>query len=315
MSACVASAGIETRSRSALAPERCLCTLKASRRRRDTHSQPRPRRARRFRRAGPEPRASCRFRSRFKAVSGNAAHINEIVETSLDEPGFLSSGLLPLISTEGRPFVVSPRRPSIEGTRRIQASPARRPIHGSMARPLPKQPRNDEETPPEPKLEVVPDPASLDEPVEVEEKDPYDAGRGGHAGSAEALRPPDRRRPAPDAGRGARARPAQGRGRRGGEAPADRVQPAPRDVDHAQLHEGRRAAARPDPGGQPRADPRRREVRLQARLQALDLRDLVDSAGRHAGRSPTRGARSACRSTSPSRPARCSARGASSPRS
>jgi RNA polymerase primary sigma factor len=43
-----------------------------------------------------------------------------------------------------------------------------------MARPLPKQPRNDEDLPPEPKLEVVPDPASLDEPVEAEEKDPYD---------------------------------------------------------------------------------------------------------------------------------------------
>ena len=43
-----------------------------------------------------------------------------------------------------------------------------------MARPLPKQPRKDDETPPEPKLEVVPDPASLDEPVEAEEKDPYD---------------------------------------------------------------------------------------------------------------------------------------------
>jgi RNA polymerase primary sigma factor len=43
-----------------------------------------------------------------------------------------------------------------------------------MARPLPKQPRNDEDPPPEPKLEVVPDPASLDEPVEAEEKDPYD---------------------------------------------------------------------------------------------------------------------------------------------
>jgi RNA polymerase primary sigma factor len=44
-----------------------------------------------------------------------------------------------------------------------------------MARPLPKQPRNDDEAPPEPKLEVVPDPATLDEPVEAEEKDPYDA--------------------------------------------------------------------------------------------------------------------------------------------
>jgi RNA polymerase primary sigma factor len=43
-----------------------------------------------------------------------------------------------------------------------------------MARPLPKQPQNDEDTPSEPKLEVVPDPASLDEPVETEEKDPYD---------------------------------------------------------------------------------------------------------------------------------------------
>ena len=44
----------------------------------------------------------------------------------------------------------------------------------AMARPLPH--REDEEpTPPEPKLEVVPDPgATLDEPVEVEEKDPYD---------------------------------------------------------------------------------------------------------------------------------------------
>ena len=46
----------------------------------------------------------------------------------------------------------------------------------AMARPLPH--REDEEpTPtPEPKLEVVPDQgATLDEPVEVEEKDPYDA--------------------------------------------------------------------------------------------------------------------------------------------
>ena len=57
---------------------------------------------------------------------------------------------------------------------------------------------------------------------------------------------------------------------------ADRVEPPPRDVDHAQLHEGGRAAARPDPGGQPRPDPRGREVRLHAGLQALDVRDLVD---------------------------------------
>src|SRR6476660_1920419 len=43
-----------------------------------------------------------------------------------------------------------------------------------MARPLPQQPPDDDPTP-EPRLEVVPEPAALDEPVEVEEKDPYDA--------------------------------------------------------------------------------------------------------------------------------------------
>jgi RNA polymerase primary sigma factor len=42
-----------------------------------------------------------------------------------------------------------------------------------MARPLPQRSPDDESTP-EPKLEVVPDPAELDEP-EVEEKDPDDA--------------------------------------------------------------------------------------------------------------------------------------------
>src|ERR671923_237205 len=63
---------------------------------------------------------------------------------------------------------------------------------------------------------------------------------------------------------------------------ADRVEPPPRDVDHAQLHESRRTAPRPDSGGQPRADPRGREVRLQARLQALDLRHVVDPPGDYA---------------------------------
>jgi RNA polymerase primary sigma factor len=42
-----------------------------------------------------------------------------------------------------------------------------------MARPLPQQPPEADPTS-EPKLEVVPDPAALDEPAEVEEKDPYD---------------------------------------------------------------------------------------------------------------------------------------------
>src|SRR5436190_868892 len=43
-----------------------------------------------------------------------------------------------------------------------------------MARPLPQLPAVDDPTP-EPRLEVVPEPAQLDEPVEAEEKDPYDA--------------------------------------------------------------------------------------------------------------------------------------------
>src|ERR1051325_1046088 len=43
-----------------------------------------------------------------------------------------------------------------------------------MARPLPQRPPEDDPAP-EPKLEVVPEPAALDEPVEAEEKDPYDA--------------------------------------------------------------------------------------------------------------------------------------------
>src|SRR6185503_18586146 len=43
-----------------------------------------------------------------------------------------------------------------------------------MARPLRQLPAADDPTP-EPRLEVVPEPAQLDEPVEVEEKDPYDA--------------------------------------------------------------------------------------------------------------------------------------------
>ena len=40
-------------------------------------------------------------------------------------------------------------------------------------------------------------------------------------------------------------------------------------------------AARPDPGGQPRPDARRREVRLAQGLQVLHLRHLVDPPGHH----------------------------------
>src|SRR5437762_3016494 len=45
-----------------------------------------------------------------------------------------------------------------------------------MARPLPQRPHEDDPKP-EPKLEVVPEPAALDDPaaLEVEEKEPWDA--------------------------------------------------------------------------------------------------------------------------------------------
>ena len=98
---------------------------------------------------------------------------------------------------------------------------------------------------------------------------------------AQAVRPPAQPPAAHPAG-GARARAPQGPRRRGREAAADRVEPAARDVDHAQLHEGGGAAARPDPGGKPRPDPRRRALRLPDGLPPLDVRDLVDQAGDHA---------------------------------
>ena len=131
----------------------------------------------------------------------------------------------------------------------------------------------------QPRLGLVP---SLDEPEAESDAEGCVRCRGADAGSAEALPASDRRRPAADRRRGARARPAQGRGRRGGEAAPDRGQPAPGHVDHPQLHEGRGAAARPDPGGEPGPDARGREVRLEDGLQALHLRDLVDPPGGHA---------------------------------
>ena len=134
-------------------------------------------------------------------------------------------------------------------------------------------------------------------------------------GSPQALRSPDRQRAPAHPRGGARARPPQGRGRRGGEEPADRVQPPARDVDHPPLHARRRAAARSDPGGQPRADPRGREVRLHARLQAFDVRHVVDPPGDLSARSPSRAARSACPSTSPTRCAASRGRAGRSARS
>ena len=67
--------------------------------------------------------------------------------------------------------------------------------------------------------------------------------------------------------------------RHGGEAADDRVEPAARRLDREELPQPGPALPRSDPGGHVRPDPRRREVRVAARAQVLDLRDLVDPPG------------------------------------
>ena len=72
--------------------------------------------------------------------------------------------------------------------------------------------------------------------------------------------------------------------RQGGEGPDDQLEPPPRRLDREEVPGPRPLAARPDPGRDHRADPRRREVRLAQGLQVLDLRDVVDPPGRAARR-------------------------------
>ena len=79
-------------------------------------------------------------------------------------------------------------------------------------------------------------------------------------------------------------------GHGGGEPPA-------RDLHRQEVHQPRPAVPGPHPGGQHRPDEGRGQVRVPARLQVLDLRDVVDPPGDHALDSPIRRARSASRST------------------
>ena len=97
---------------------------------------------------------------------------------------------------------------------------------------------------------------------------------------------PQRGRPlhAADRRRGGRAREADRARRQAGEGPDDQLEPPPRRLDREEVPGPRALAARPDPGGDHRADPRGREVRLATRLQVLDVRDVVDPAGRAARR-------------------------------
>ena len=69
--------------------------------------------------------------------------------------------------------------------------------------------------------------------------------------------------------------------RRAGQEPPAGGEPAPRGLAGQALHRPRHGLPRPDPGGQPRPDPRRREVRLHQGLQVLHLRHLVDPPGHH----------------------------------
>ena len=69
--------------------------------------------------------------------------------------------------------------------------------------------------------------------------------------------------------------------RRASEERADAGQPAPRRQHRQALLGPGDAAARPDPGGQPRPDAGGRQVRLHEGLQVLDLRHLVDPPGDH----------------------------------
>ena len=85
--------------------------------------------------------------------------------------------------------------------------------------------------------------------------------------------------PAAERRRGGRAREEDRARRRRGEEPDDQLEPPPRRLDREEVPGSRAVAARPDPGGRDRTDPRGREVRLAPRLQVLDLRDLVDPPG------------------------------------
>ena len=85
--------------------------------------------------------------------------------------------------------------------------------------------------------------------------------------------------PAADQGRGDRAGPAHRAGRPRGQGADDQLQPAPGGVDRQEVPGPGPLAARPDPGGHLRPDPRGREVRPPQGLQVLHLRHVLDPPG------------------------------------
>ena len=97
---------------------------------------------------------------------------------------------------------------------------------------------------------------------------------------AAALPQGHRQGAAPHRRAGGRAREADRARRARREAGDGRGEPPARRLDREALPQPGPAVPRPDPGGDDRARPRGREVRLPQGLQVLDLRDLVDPPGR-----------------------------------
>ena len=110
-----------------------------------------------------------------------------------------------------------------------------------------------------------------------------DARRRRAAGAPALARRRPRRRVSPQGYRPDAAEgDAAGAARRAGQALArapDLGQPPARRGDRQEVRQPRHEPAGPRPGGQRRADARRRQVRVRARLQVLDLRDVVDPPG------------------------------------
>ena len=121
--------------------------------------------------------------------------------------------------------------------------------------------------------------------------------------------------PAPHARAGDRARQAGGRRGRGGAEADGRVEPPPGGDARPPLPEPRAAAGRSHRRGQPRADPRRREVPLGPRDPVLDVRAPGGSGRPSSGPSPTRPGSSGCRCTWRRCSESTSARASGSPRS
>src|SRR5262249_32701866 len=90
-------------------------------------------------------------------------------------------------------------------------------------------------------------------------------GRHRHHQPGRALPARDRQGPAADGRAGGVPRQAHRARRRRRPPPADRGEPAPRRVDRQALRRARHALPGSHPGGQPRPDARRREVRLAPR--------------------------------------------------